>query len=453
MEKGDKIFFQKKIIYLDYVERKNKIKNGGVIKGEARGDESRVQIHIRGLYPTDSCRGELILLSEGEGYPADTIYLRYGTAEYAGIWHNEDLAGTGIPYEGCDGIIIKLSETRFLRGIWRNREKHKAETPEPVPQNKPEPAMLAAAQTAEDVVHAERYQAPMVEEQYQEPMAAVQTMRPVSAAQTVLDAYDDTVLEPQPMPGNEEMRQDEPGVEGLQPMPEAEEPRQDAAPAGEIEQDLSPHEPATEAPQPMPEAGEPWNDEPEAEATNPMPEAGESWNEKPGVAEPQPMPEAEEHQPRHEWQQAAPLAEEEAQSYEPEPVSEAPFLRSQRKMQAGQISPNKWEQLNRIYPKIQPFGDVREYLSIAPCDFVILSEHYQEMVQNSFLLHGYYNYGHLILTKIKEGIDDNYYLGVPGVYYEREKQAALLFGFEGFEGDGDAVQDGSFGYYMKRVEI
>lgn len=385
MEKGDKIFFQKKIIYLDYVERENKIKNGGVIKWEARGEESRVQIHIRGLYPTDSCRGELMLLSEGEGHPADTIYLQYGTAEYVGIWHNENLAGTGIPYEGCDGIIIKLSETRFLRGIWRNWEKQKAEAPKTAPQNEPEPAMHAAAQTAE------------------EPMAVVQTMGPVSAAQTVLDAYDDTVLEPQPMPGNEELRQD-------------------AAPAGEIQPDLPPHEPATEVPQPMPETEEPRQDEPGAEE--------------------QPEP-----------QQAIPLAEEEAQSHEEEPVTEAPFLRSQRKMQAGQISPNKWEQLNRIYPKIQPFGDVREYLSIAPCDFVILSEHYQEMVQNSFLLHGYYNYGHLILTKIKEGIDDNYYLGVPGVYYEREKQAALLFGFEGFEGDGDAVQDGSFGYYMKRVEI
>ena len=388
MEKGDKIFFQKKIIYLDYVERENKIKNGGVIKWEARGEESRVQIHIRGLYPTDSCRGELMLLSEGEGYPADTIYLQYGTAEYAGIWHNENLAGTGIPYEGCDGIIIKLSETRFLRGIWRNREKQKAEAPETAPQNEPEPAMLASAQTAE------------------EPMAVVRTMGPVSAAQTVLDAYDDTVLEPQPMPGNEELRQD-------------------AAPAGEIQPDLPPHEPATEVPQPMPETEEPQQVEPEAE-------------EQPEPQEPQ---------------QAIPSAEEEAQSHEEESAFEAPFLRSQRKMQAGQISPNKWEQLNRIYPKIQPFGDIREYLSIAPCDFVILSERYQEMVQNSFLLHGYYNYGHLILTKIKEGIDDNYYLGVPGVYYEREKQAALLFGFEGFEGDGDAVQDGSFGYYMKRVEI
>lgn len=409
MEKGDKIFFQKKIIYLDYVERENKIKNGGVIKWEARGEESRVQIHIRGLYPTDSCRGELMLLSEGEGHPADTIYLQYGTAEYAGIWHNENLAGTGIPYEGCDGIIIKLSETRFLRGIWRNREKQKAEAPETVPQNESEPAMLAAAQTAE------------------ESMAVVQTMGPVSAAQTVLDAYDDTVLEPQPMPGNEEVRQNESGAEAPQLMPEAGE-------SWNEETDV-------EAPNPMPATEESRKDEPEAEAPNPMPEAEEPQQDEPG----------EEEQP--EPQQAIPLAEEEAQSHEAESASEALFLRSQRKMQAGQISPNKWEQLNRIYPKIQPFGDVREYLSIAPCDFVILSEHYQEMVQNSFLLHGYYNYGHLILTKIKEGIDDNYYLGVPGVYYEREKQAALLFGFEGFEGDGDAVQDGSFGYYMKRVEI
>lgn len=249
--------------------------------------------------------------------------------------------------------------------------------------------MLAAAQTAE------------------EPMAVVQTMGPVSAAQTVLDAYDDTVLEPQPMPGNEEMRQDEPDVE-VQPMPEAEELRQDAAPAGEIQPDLPPHEPATEVPQPMPETEEPQQVEPEAE-------------EQPEPQEPQ---------------QAIPSAEEEAQSHEEESAFEAPFLRSQRKMQAGQISPNKWEQLNRIYPKIQPFGDVREYLSIAPCDFVILSEHYQEMVQNSFLLHGYYNYGHLILTKIKEGIDDNYYLGVPGVYYERENRQPCSLDLKGLKETG-----------------
>ena len=311
MENGDKIFYQKKIIYLDYMERDNKIKNGGFIKWEARGRESRIQIHIRGLYPTDSLDGELQLLSWGVPYTADRIRLSYGTGEYAGIWHNDDLAGTGISYEDCDGIVIKLSHTRLLKGIWRNR-KAKREIEEP-------------AET-------------MKSEEPAEAMKAVE-------------------------------------------IPEATKPEE---PAEAME--------ATEIP----------------EATKP-----EELAETMGTA----------------------AATETA------------------KPKQMQILPNKWEQLNRIYPKIQPFGDVREYLSIAPCDFIILSEHYQELVQNSFLLHGYYNYGHLILTKIREGLEENYYLGVPGVYFEREKQAALLFGFEGFEGDGEAVTDGSFGYYMKHVEI
>ena len=51
MEKGDKIFFQKKIIYLDYVERENKIKNGGVIKWEA--------MNVKKLIPS------ILLLLEG----------------------------------------------------------------------------------------------------------------------------------------------------------------------------------------------------------------------------------------------------------------------------------------------------------------------------------------------------------------------------------------------------
>lgn len=47
----------------------------------------------------------------------------------------------------------------------------------------------------------------------------------------------------------------------------------------------------------------------------------------------------------------------------------------------------------------------------------------------------------------------SFYLGVPGVYFEREKQAALMFGFEGFESGEGKSNEGGFGYYMKRVDI
>ena len=114
---------------------------------------------------------------------------------------------------------------------------------------------------------------------------------------------------------------------------------------------------------------------------------------------------------------------------------------------------DKWEQLCHMYPQIHPFGDERGYLSIAPRDFVVLRQEYQKMVHNSFLLHGYYNYKHLILGKIPAAGTWRYYLGVPGNFYRREKMVAEMFGFEAFEGQKEPVEAGDFGYFMKQVEI
>lgn len=117
------------------------------------------------------------------------------------------------------------------------------------------------------------------------------------------------------------------------------------------------------------------------------------------------------------------------------------------------LYPDKWQQLCAIYPVVHPFQDGRAYLSIEPRDFVVLQERFQPMVQNSFLLHGFYYYRHLLLGRMKQGKNVQYYLGVPGVFYEKEKAAALFYGFESFEGAVTPAKEGSFGYYMKRVQI
>lgn len=116
-------------------------------------------------------------------------------------------------------------------------------------------------------------------------------------------------------------------------------------------------------------------------------------------------------------------------------------------------STDKWEQLCTMYPEIHPFRDSREYLSIAPKDFVVLCKEYQKLVHNSFLLHGYYNYRHLILCRIRKKDAWQYYIGVPGNFYDREKMVAEMFGFEAFEGEKESASPGDYGYYMKRVEI
>lgn len=114
---------------------------------------------------------------------------------------------------------------------------------------------------------------------------------------------------------------------------------------------------------------------------------------------------------------------------------------------------DKWEQLWEIYPHIAPFHDEREYMSMGPGDFVILPGRYYKLVNNSFLLHGYYNYRHLIMSRVKERNNTKYYIGVPGNYYEREKKIAVMFGFESFECSAEPAEEGDFGYYLIPVEL
>ena len=113
------------------------------------------------------------------------------------------------------------------------------------------------------------------------------------------------------------------------------------------------------------------------------------------------------------------------------------------------LKEDKWEQILDTYDNIHPYGDERIYVKLEPKDFIILSGKYQHLVNNSFLLHGFYNYRHVILGK--EG--EVHYLGVPGVFYEREKMVALMFGFEAFECGSRESKAGEFGYYLRKVEL
>ena len=118
-------------------------------------------------------------------------------------------------------------------------------------------------------------------------------------------------------------------------------------------------------------------------------------------------------------------------------------------------SADKWEQLCTMYPEIHPFRDSREYLSIAPKDFVVLCKEYQKLVHNSFLLHGYYNYRHLILAKLLEPQQPpRYLLGVPGHYFSNEKYMASMFGFSDFiMSKKQPSGDDCFGYWYTDVRV
>ncbi len=114
------------------------------------------------------------------------------------------------------------------------------------------------------------------------------------------------------------------------------------------------------------------------------------------------------------------------------------------------VENRKWKQICKAYPHIKPFDDFREYIKLELRDMVLVSEKRYSLVENSFLLHGYYNYGHIILWR-KEKAPVKYYVGVPGNFYDKEKQVAVLYGFESFEGAVEPAKEGDFGYYMTEV--
>jgi len=148
-----------------------------------------------------------------------------------------------------------------------------------------------------------------------------------------------------------------------------------------------------------------------------------------------------------------PAEQEETFSYQ-EPEQERKIVEEDPKpASARTLATTKWQQLWDKYPHIKPFHDHREYLELKPEDLVVLTGQCYPLVSNSFLLHGFYNYNHLILTKELSRGQEQYYIGAPGNFYTKEKQVAILFGFESFEGKVEPAQNGDFGYYMIPVEI
>ncbi|MCI8938697.1 MAG: hypothetical protein HFH12_01685 [Dorea sp.] len=98
----------------------------------------------------------------------------------------------------------------------------------------------------------------------------------------------------------------------------------------------------------------------------------------------------------------------------------------------------------------------RQCKKISRQDIAMLPRCEWRLANNSFLLHGCYNYHYLML--IEEG--DELWLGVPGLYHSREARAADAFGFPRFvplgeidmepgEEDGDSGE--KFGYWCRKV--
>lgn len=123
-----------------------------------------------------------------------------------------------------------------------------------------------------------------------------------------------------------------------------------------------------------------------------------------------------------------------------------------RKFECHPIAQN----IFRRFPRVYPFEDneIFDCVRIEPQDIGLLPIEAWVLGNNSFLLHGYYTYRHLIFGKIMSPNGFIYVLGVPGVYQSRERFMAHMFGFDYFKCVKlTEEKNGEFGYYYLPVQL
>lgn len=126
---------------------------------------------------------------------------------------------------------------------------------------------------------------------------------------------------------------------------------------------------------------------------------------------------------------------------EQEEIVEREIEPEQEDVVEREIEPEQEENLSRIHcVKIQR----RDLARLPRCEW--------KLANNSFLLHGCYNYRHLAFLEYK----DQLWLGVPGIYHPQEARAAEAMGFPEFiyRKDTDALseEEEDFGYWCRRVK-
>ena len=133
-----------------------------------------------------------------------------------------------------------------------------------------------------------------------------------------------------------------------------------------------------------------------------------------------------------------------------------PQIQSQIQQQV-QLSKNeswadKWERMLKTYQTVNESGEDNGItcLKIELKDIRLLPKDFWNIMNNSFLLHGFFNYRYLIFGKIGE----KWMLGVPGVFQNQEHVMASLFGFPEFLPQSSAKdQPDGFGYWYRIVNV
>lgn len=128
-----------------------------------------------------------------------------------------------------------------------------------------------------------------------------------------------------------------------------------------------------------------------------------------------------------------------------------------RKRMEQKEETDAFEKMIAEYPKLPIYGATELFncVRIHPKDIGKLDMRNWKLGVNSFLTHGFYTYQYLLLGKMRfDDGSEHAIIGVPGVFSNREKYLANMFGFEQFiPVKKTGIKTGEFGYWIVEISL
>lgn len=443
--------YHRLISYIYAYEGGIKGKNTGFAKLETRGTSCRIQVSVRRVFAGGSPIG-VYLLAGQEEIRIGTLFVRGGNGEFRAVVNCENIEGSGCNMEECCGLTLHETDSawRAYTTIWEDAVAHAAEveladvTAEKVREQEAEKeeATRKLAENVSGEVNSGSVGKEKLDEASELTRSGERESQDTSTETEKKEAVninemDFGISQPQPEKledSNLEIFEDTETMEAVPDISETSDQQE-----AEVVQEAQ-----TETPQ---ESFQESNQEVQTETPK------ESFQES--------NQEAQTEARRKDSQESTREVRKEALSDSPPDHQEAfqPGSQNQKQPQpdSSKESPKEdpaetlWGRLRVTYPKVTAFecADGCEILVIKPQDIGLLPRENWVYGNNSFLLHGYYNYRYLILARLgKPGERGRYILGVPGHYGNNEKYMAAMFGFDRFvRSTRQPPRDSRFGYW------
>lgn len=155
---------------------------------------------------------------------------------------------------------------------------------------------------------------------------------------------------------------------------------------------------------------------------------------------------------------ACQAADEDTVTCEPEEADLAQEIKVMESTIPEKVQPCKKDGFEAVFDNadfIDAFDDDYYYdcVEVSPETLKKLPIEDEAVINNSFLVHGYFNFRHILFGRVREN-DNNtrYFIGVPGMYCNRERFMASMFGFNNFKKSHRSdYTNPYFGYWYQEI--